>query len=108
MAAKKPPPTVRIATEDDSPVPERQLSLSEAFEAGDELAQLVAKRRILIAHIESEKTLARDLAVLTRRDDELLRQIEAVRALRLQGGGVGHQSASRLDAGDEEFNPHTA
>lgn len=78
MAGKKQLPPVRIATEDD--VPTAPLSLREAFSKGFRLDELRAKRRILIAHIESDQTLARDLAALMRQDNELSREIEGLEA----------------------------
>lgn len=80
MAGKKQLPPVRIVSEDEraaGPPP----TLREAFNQGDRLYELRAKRRILIAHIESETTLARDLAALMRQDNDLSRQIEEIEAL---------------------------
>ena len=98
MAGKKQLPPVRLATDDDKPVPPKKLS--EAFESDDRLQELQAKRRILIAHIESPNTLARDLAALMRRDDELARQIDDL---------VSAESQDDFDKAasteDEAFNP---
>lgn len=108
MAGKKQLPPVRVATEADVPVPPK--SLREAFEARDRLNELLAKRRILIAHIENENTLARDLNALMRQDDELSKQIAEEIAIRAEasnrrGGGM---EVSRLDADNERFDPYTA
>lgn len=99
---------MRVATDADVPLPPK--SLSEAFDAGDRLNELLAKRRILIAHIENENTLARDLNALMRQDDELSRQIAEERAIRADASGRsgGHMEVSKLDADNERFDPHTA
>lgn len=73
LAGKKQLPPVRIAGDGDVPAP--PLTLTAAFNSGSRVAELQAKRRILIAHIENEHTLARDLAALMRQDTELSRQI---------------------------------
>lgn len=108
MAGKKQLPPVRVATDADVPVPPR--SLSEAFEAGDRLNELLAKRRILIAHIENENTLARDLNALMRQDDELSKQIAEEIAIRAESRGRDHGcvEVSRLDADSERFDPYSA
>ena len=101
MAGKKQLPPVRLATDADKPVPPKKLS--EAFEADDRLQELQAKRRILIAHIESPNTLARDLAALMRRDDELAKQIDDLIEQRNKTEDELAQAASTEDAA---FNPH--
>ena len=105
MAGKKQLPPVRLATDDDAPAPVERLSLSAAFEQGDELSELLAKRRILIAHITNPNTLARDLAALTRRDDELAKQIKTLRALRAE---KSKDESSVSSSGDEAFDPYSA
>ena len=101
MAGKKQLPPVRLATDSDKPVPPK--SLSDAFETDDRLLELQAKRRILIAHIESPNTLARDLAALMRRDDELAKQIDDLIEQRNKTEDELAQAASTEDA---VFNPH--
>lgn len=106
MAGKKQLPPVLLATEDDAPTAPR--SLSESFESNDRLNELLAKRRILIAHIENENTLARDLNALMRQDDELSKQIAEERAIRAEAEGRERAEVSLLDAASDSFNPHTA
>lgn len=98
MAGKKQLPPVRLATDSDKPVPPK--SLSKAFESDDRLQELQAKRRILIAHIEHPNTLARDLAALMRRDDELAKQIDDIRH-EDDVDDIGRAA----DTEDEAFNP---
>lgn len=78
MSGKKQLPAVRVASPDDEPAPSP--SLSQAFELGSRLDELKAMYRILAAHIESENTLARDLAALTRQAREISREIESLEA----------------------------
>ena len=108
LAGKKQLPPVRVASEDDIPVPPK--SLIQAFNDGDRLNELMAKRRILIAHIENENTLARDLNALMRQDDELSKQIAEEKAIRAEASGreISRMEVSRLDAYTERFDPHTA
>ena len=106
MAGRKQLPPVRVATDPDIPEPPK--SLSGAFEAGDRLSELIAKRRILIAHIENENTLARDLNALMRQDDELSKQIAEERAIRAEAVAGGAWRCRYSDATSESFNPHTA
>ena len=101
MAGKKQLPPVRLATDHDKPVPPK--SLSDAFETDDRLQELQAKRRVLIAHIESSNTLARDLAALMRRDDELAKQIDDLIEKRDKTEDELTQAANTEDAA---FNPH--
>lgn len=86
MAGKKQLPPVRLAGDGDVPSP--PLSLARAFDAGFEVEELRAKRRILIAHIENENTLARDLAALMRQDNLLAKQIASIESA-AEGDDIG-------------------
>lgn len=76
------------------------LSVSEAAESGDRLAELRAMRRVISRHIDSSDTLARDLAALTRRQMEISREIEALR-----NENEGDALGKAADSPDETFNP---
>ncbi len=76
MAGKKQLPPVRVATTDDIPAPPK--SLTEAIESGDRLDELKAMRRILVAHMESENALTRDVPPLVRQVRELSKEIESL------------------------------
>ena len=56
------------------------MSASEAAESGTRLDEYRAMRRVIARAIDSEATSPRDLAALTRRLDELRKQIAAERA----------------------------
>ncbi len=76
MAGKKQLPPVRVATPDDIPAP--PMSLTAAVESGDRLAELKAMRRILVAHMESENALTRDVPPLMRQMREISKEIESL------------------------------
>lgn len=100
VAGKKRLPPVRLATEADNPSP--PMSLQEASEAGDRLEELKAMRRIIVAHIAAETTLARDLAALTRQVREMSKEIESLEAR-------AAEERSEVDSGhgtsDEAWEP---
>lgn len=76
------------------------LSVSDAAESGDRLAELRAMRRVISRHIDSPETLARDLAALTRRQMEISREIESLKN-ESEGDAIGNAA----DSPDETFNP---
>lgn len=98
MASRKHLKAVDEANEPVGPV--RDLSVSDAAESGDRLAELRAMRRVISRHIDSPDTLARDLAALTRRQMEISREIEALRN-ESEGDALGKAA----DSPDEKFNP---
>lgn len=78
VPGKKQLPPVRLATNDDNPSPPP--TLTEASEAGNRLEELKAMKRIIVAHMVAENTLARDLAALTRQVREMSKEIESLEA----------------------------
>ena len=100
MAGKKQLPPVRIANSSDTPVPPP--TLSQAFEHGSRLDELRAMRRILAAHIESDQTLARDLAALTRQVREISREVES---LEVQEEEAQAEVGSSYGAADAKWRP---
>lgn len=76
------------------------MSVYAAAESGDRLEELRAMRRVIARHIDSEDTLARDLAALTRRQMEISREIETLRA-ESEGDAIGQAA----DSPDEKFDP---
>lgn len=60
-------------------VPARKLTIIEAIEAGDRLAELEATHRRIGKAVQDEETPARDLASLTRRQMEISKEIESLR-----------------------------
>ena len=98
MAARKHLKAVDEAGEPGGRVSD--LSVSDAAESGDRLAELRAMRRVISRHIDSPDTLARDLAALTRRQMEISREIEA-----LKNESEGDALGKAADSPDENFNP---
>lgn len=77
MAGKKQLPPVRVVGPDEKAPP---VTMSGAISAGTRLDELRAMLRVLAAHIDSENTLARDLAPLMRQAREISKEIEALEA----------------------------
>lgn len=59
--------------------PAKKLTIIEAIEAGDRLAELEATHRRIGKAVQDEETPARDLASLTRRQMEISKEIESLR-----------------------------
>lgn len=78
MTAKK---RLRAVSPDERADPQ---TVSEAAQAGDRLAELKAMRRVIARALDSDRTLARDLASLSRRQMELGKEIEALEAERAE------------------------
>lgn len=106
MAGKKQLPPVRLV--DDGEHFAEAKSLSDAFRDGDRLQELLAKRRILIAHIENENTLPRDLNALMRQDDELSKQITEEKAIRVDVLARKRMEVANAGDGNEVFDPYSA
>lgn len=100
LAGKKQLPPVRLATHEDEPTPAP--TLIQSFERGSRLDELKAMYRILAAHIESDQTLARDLATLTRQAREISREIETLEA---QEEEARVEVGSGYDAADAKWKP---
>lgn len=95
MAGKKQLPPVRLATPDDA-VPQK--SLSESIESGTRLDELKAQRRILVAHIESENALTRDIPPLMRQMREISKEIESLELQEQERGAEPSVEGSSSDA----------
>lgn len=79
MATRRTP--LRVAGPGERPPKQPPvLSISDAAEAGDPRALLVAMRRRIAKTVEDPNCPPRDLAALTRRLQEISREIEAIDA----------------------------
>jgi hypothetical protein len=72
MAGKK---QLRPVAPDERAAP---VTVSGAAATGTRLDELKAMRRVLAAHIDSDQTLARDLAPLMRQAREISKEIESL------------------------------
>lgn len=100
MAGKKQLPPVRAVADDEKVPPQ---SLSDAARAGTRLDELKAMRRVLAAHIDSENTLARDLAPLMRQAREISKEIEDIETAALEA--VEQDAEVVTDVADAEWRP---
>src|SRR5690606_11383341 len=75
-----------------------RLSIIEAIEAGDRLAELEATHRRIGKAVQDEDTPARDLASLTRRQMEISKEIEALRRQ------VAEEAEDAAHVADEAFD----
>lgn len=95
MAARKHLKAVNSSSEAVS-----AMSVSEASESGSRIAELRAIRRIIARRLDDERTMARDLAALSKRQMDISREIEELMSAE-EGDGLG-KAADSPDAG---FDP---
>lgn len=91
-------PKLRAVTSDDAPVV--PLTVEEAAESGDHRALLVAMRERIARTVSDERCPPRDLAALTRRLQDIAREIEEIES-RSGGDDIGHAAGTP----DDEFRP---
>jgi hypothetical protein len=95
MAAQKP---LRAVGPDEVLKPARILSITEAAAKGDQLALLRALRDRVATSVQDPNCPARDLAALTRRLQDISRDIEALEAKAKQ------EAAEDASAADEAWD----
>lgn len=88
-----------VAANEKPPKAKKPLTILEAAEADDRLAELVAMRRRLAQALDDPNCPARDMAALSRRQLEIGREIEAMKAV-AERDGDGEQPAE-----DEDLDP---
>ncbi len=74
------------ADEEQAPPPERPMSVAQAAKTGTTRELLVAMRDQIAKKVDDENTPARDLAALTKRLMETVREIEAIDAREEEAG----------------------
>jgi hypothetical protein len=91
---------LRAVTDGDKPPeqPKKRLSITQAAEEGDHLEMLRAMRRRVATTVEDPNCPARELASLTRRLQELVREIEATEAR------LAEEATEGADVPDEEWS----
>ena len=94
-AARKP---LRAVSPGEKAAPQVPKSITEAADRGTTRELLVAMRARIAKAVEDPNTPARDLAALTKRLVEVVRDIEAIDAREMQ------EATKRDDARDEAFD----
>ena len=92
--ARKP---LRAVGPDEKP-PAKRRTVAEAAESGDHRALLVAMRERIALTVSNPDCPPRDLAALTRRLQDIAKEIEQIDLRELEEGGEGGVAA------DEEFD----
>jgi hypothetical protein len=95
--ARKAAPLRVVAAGEMPPPPKKPKTVTEAADSGTTRELLVAMRSRIAKAVEDPNTPARDLAALTKRLTEVVRDIEAIDAREQEGEGGGPVS-------DEAFN----
>lgn len=90
--------TLRAVSADETAPPAKPKSITEAADNGSTRELLVAMRARIAKAVEDPNTPARDLAALTKRLVEVVRDIEAIDARDEQ------EATKRDDARDEAFD----
>lgn len=78
--------------------PKKPMSILEAVDAGDRLAELVAMHRRLARVLDDPKCPPREMASLSRRQMEIGREIDAMKA-------AGRDEDGEQPAEDESLDP---
>lgn len=85
-----------VGPDETAPGP-RKLTVTVAASEGSRLELLVALRERVATAVQEPNTPARDLAALTRRLQEIAKDIESIEA-------ANNREGERAAAGDEPFN----
>lgn len=98
MAARKP---LRVVTPGEVPVAGKRLSVAEAAASGDHRALLVAMRERVARTVSDPDCPPRDLAALTRRLQDIAKEIEAI-DLRAKEEGADASDVAEDEVWDAE------
>lgn len=98
MATPRKAPLRAVAKGERTPVPAKPKTISQAAEDGSTRELMVAMRTRIASAVEDANTPARDLAALSKRLIEVVRDIEAIDARAEQ------EATKRDDAQDEAFD----
>lgn len=93
---------VRAVSDDERPEHRKKMTVFQAAESGSHRALLIATRDRIAAAVDSEFTLARDLASLTKRLTDIARELAAIEAQSKDQEGVQANDASTDDTFDAE------
>lgn len=87
-----------VADGEKPPKPKKVMTVSEAAKSGSARDLLLATRDRIALAVEDEKTPARDLAALTKRLMETVREIESIDARALEEGSSEEVTDGEFDA----------
>ena len=96
MPTRKTP--LRAVSPDEKPVVSKPKTVSQAADSGSTRELLVAMRTRIAKAVENPETPARDLAALTKRLVEVVRDIEAIDAREDEAGDSGEVADEEFDA----------
>lgn len=96
MAARKP---LRVVAPDEVPAKAEKLTVAQAAASGDHRALLVAMRERIAQTVSNPDCPPRDLAALTRRLQDVAKEIEALDLRAKEEGADAHDVAD-----DAEFD----
>lgn len=99
MAARK--PALRSVKADEEPTKAEKLSVAQAAASGDHRALLVAMRERIAQAVSNPDCPPRDLAALTRRLQDIAKEIEAI-DLRAKEEGADAADVAEDEAWDSE------
>lgn len=99
MAARK--PALRAVSDGETPAPKRKQSVAEAAATGDHRALLVAMRERIAQTVSNPECPPRDLAALTRRLQDIAKEIESI-DLRAKEEGADANDVADDEAWDSE------
>ena len=101
MSKRTPSASLRAVQPGEKAAPAKPKSVTEAADAGSTRELLVAMRARIAKAVEDPNTPARDLAALTKRLVEVVRDIEAIDARQVQEA----ERAASKSVTDERFDP---
>ena len=89
---------LRAVSPDEKPAPRRKLSVAEAAASGDHRALLVAMRERIARTVSDPGCPPRDLAALTRRLQDVAKEIEVMDQRAREDGSSDDEAGIEFDA----------
>lgn len=83
-------------------------TVADAVDRGTFIDTLVQMQKVIARRVDDPETNPTALAALSRQVIELTKEIETARVLRAAESGEAPKEVSKVDAGREAFDPHTA
>lgn len=101
MAAARKPAPLRAVKADETPTEPKKLSVAQAAATGDHRALLVSMRERIARTVSDPECPPRDLASLTRRLQDIAKEIEAI-DLRAKEEGADADDVGEDETWDQE------